>query len=597
MVTLVAIAAVAMLTNATTERNTSNSFSKRVRAEMAAQSGLAAALNALVGSTGPNDFRYITVAGDDDKPALIPLNTPAPDGSITPDLAHKRPLYSVTPAGAISSPTPASLTLSKTAPAKKVDVVPVTTKNLSGNDIETARYAFYIDEGGSRQNLALQGPNPSASPSPVARIYASDPNELPLVTATAAPSPFGTTQLKAINSERPAIFTPATTNSVLVDQSAGVTPAIDDYSYATASAIANLTPEGKPRLNLQKLKTYIDSLNSVSQALSNPKSQLVDQLLNPGEAGDNWGGGNLSILTKLPEYSADPKKPKQIVANLIDYLDDDLIPTTDNVDNPTYFGVEGRASSDGTVVGHPYINFVGTGLVFNRSNASGAQGGLNSTRVLVVLGIVNPWSKPTKDWNTFYATPNSVRPVELEVKITGSASGGNLGSQAQNYFHSDFTTADSSNQLSTAPTQAIAPNAGYVFPALASSGNNYANNFDILNTGGGRQPPGMVFSNLGFQITKLRLKYTDTDGRSGYVQVLDNLKAIPQPANPATVDLDHSGSPGSLVYKFASGAPGKEDFHLNNDPRLNLLSASWILSTSTENGTNPPNPGKTINVF
>ena len=46
---------------------------------------------------------------------------------------------------------------------------------------------------------------------------------------------------------------------------------------------------------------------------------------------------------------------------------------------------------------------------------------------------------------------------------------------------------------------------------------------EIAERIGAGQPPGMVFSNLGYQITKLRLKYTSTNGTSGYIQVLDNL--------------------------------------------------------------------------
>src|SRR5207247_2156256 len=62
MVALAAIVSVAFLSSTSIERTTANSFSKRARAEMAAQSGLAAALNQLAGT---NDFRFITAVGDD----------------------------------------------------------------------------------------------------------------------------------------------------------------------------------------------------------------------------------------------------------------------------------------------------------------------------------------------------------------------------------------------------------------------------------------------------------------------------------------------------------------------------------------------------
>src|SRR5438477_11778006 len=91
-VVLAAIIVVTLLTNASLDRLSANAVSKRIRAEMAAQSGLAAALNALVGANGPTDFRYVTAVGDDGKPVLIPLKYTTLAGSTTWDTAHKRQL-------------------------------------------------------------------------------------------------------------------------------------------------------------------------------------------------------------------------------------------------------------------------------------------------------------------------------------------------------------------------------------------------------------------------------------------------------------------------------------------------------------------------
>lgn len=575
MVTLAAVVSVAFITSTSMERLTASSFSKRARAEMAAQSGLAAALNQLGNSA---DFKFITAVGDDgdpihSKPAIIPFTTDPTSGKVTLDEGAKRDLYSTGTGATIILSTVTNPKVTRT-----VGYVPITA-NVNGAEQEAERYAFYVDEAGSRQNLGVQGGTD--------RVWVRDPNELPIVSATAAPAPLAANQIDAIKTQRPLLFTPLTANRVLADAGATLTPPVDNYAYAAASEMTNLNPDGKPRVNLTKLKTYVDGL-AVSQESNNAKASLVDRLINPGEEGTEWGGGNLSILAKTGRYSS--IQAKQIAANLIDYLDDDVIPTTDNADNPTYFGVEGKADTSGKVVGHPYINFVGTGLVFNRSSASGFQGGLNSTRVLAVLGIVNPWSLPTKDWSTFYKKP------EIDITVQGDASGGTLGSHASDYFHGTFNTTDSSNQLLTFPIAQIPPNTGYAFPARASASTNYATNYDILGTAG-RQPPGMVFSGLGFKINKLRLKYTSTDGRSGYVQVLDNLKSIQQPANPGSADMDHEG--GSLIFKFASGAPDKADFHLNSDARLSFtdVARNWLLSKSTENGTSPPTPQTTVNVF
>src|SRR5438067_1096119 len=83
MVVLAAIIVIAFLISASSERFTANAYSKRTRAEMAAQSGLAAALNALVGASGLNDFRFVTAVGDTGQPALTPLTYNSTTGVVT----------------------------------------------------------------------------------------------------------------------------------------------------------------------------------------------------------------------------------------------------------------------------------------------------------------------------------------------------------------------------------------------------------------------------------------------------------------------------------------------------------------------------------
>lgn len=589
MVVLAAIIVIALLSSASSERLTANSYSNRFRAEIAAQSGLAAALNALVGATGPNDFRFITAVGDDGKPTLIPLAAPDPNGVVSLDTTAKRLLYSV-------SAVPATITLSNVTNPKvtrQAGFIPVT--NTSNQ--ETERYAFYIDEGASRQNLAMQGGNN--------RLYARDPNELPLATAAAAPVPFTAQQTNDVKAQRPLIFTAPTANSALSNP---VTPPVDNYSYATTSTLTNLSPEGKPRVNLSRLKTYVDGL-AVDQAGSNPRAAVVDRLLNSSEQGSEWGGGNLYFLTKLSHYTS--TQCHQIIANLLDYIDSDLIPTTDNADNPTYFGMEGQAKTDGTVSGHPYINFVGTGLIFNRSSAAGREGSLNSTHLLCFLGIVNSWAALTKNWDTFYVSP------EIEIELGGTASGGTLGSDPNAYFVTVFDTNNyevvpADNHLLEYPALTIPPNAGYLFPHTVAGNLGQYNTFKDLKTSnsGGPQPPGMTFSNITFKIKRLRLKYFSTDGTSGYVQLLDGLNLVAQPMSQAAVNMG-TGT-GALVYRLGqTGNTTKLDFHLGGDARLNFIpqpspipKAIWILSKSTASSTNSdpvsppsPNPASGVNVF
>ncbi len=602
MVVLAVTIVLALLSNASLDRISASATSQRTRAEMAAQSGLAAALNALVGAGGPTDFQYITAAGNDQKPVLAPLTVDATTGAATVDASKQRPLYS-------QGTSAATITLSSTTSPKTTrspGYVSMTAK-INGNDQEVQRYAFYVDEGGSRQNIAVQGGKD--------RTYARDPNEVPLMTTAAAAVPLSDVQMTAVSTSRPALFTAATLNPLLTVSSAPLTPAADDYNFATASAISNLAPNGKPRVNLTKLKAYLDTtLTSVDQKKGNDRAKLVDRLLNPGEQGVEWGpdpanskpGGNLSFLTQTGHYNT--QQSHQIVANLIDYLDSDLIPTTDDIDNPTYFGVEGKADASGNVVGHPYVNFVGTGLIFNRSSDATHNnvGGLNSTRIVMVLGLVNPWTTQTKDWDAFYIEP------EAEIIVNGQASGGTLGPNASDYFQKTFNSANadpSGNPEKLYPVKNIAPNAGYVFPSPMSSTKSYATYMELKGTGsnGLGQPPGMTFTGLSYKINKLRIKFTSSDGTIGYVQVLDHLTdTSPQPAVPSTADMDHSASPSSLIYKFAGsglapGATDKADYHLSSDPRLNFLVPgtlqNWTLSKSTESNPAPPNPVTAVAIF
>jgi hypothetical protein len=570
MITLAAVITVALLSSASTDRFNSNAYSKRARAEMAAQSGLAAALNALVGAdpsdasgikTIPNDFRFVTAAGDDNKPALIPLSYDATSGKVSLNLAAKRPLYS-------SSGTSATLTLSTTATPKETrpaGYISITSQDPSGTTQETERYAFYVDEGSSRQNLSVQGGSD--------RIYARDPNELPIVTATAAPVPFNATQIATLQTNRGLLFTPQTANPVLASNA--TTPAVDNYSYASAGAVANLTPEGKPRVNLLKLKDYVDTL-STDQTKGNARAALVERLLNPSESGTDWGldnpkggkldGGNLSFLTKLAHYT--PTQCRQIVANLLDYLDADIVPTTDDVAAPTYFGVEAKYNpKTGKTKGHPYINFIETGMILNIFPA----GQLSSTRVLGALGIVNPWSDTTDPFGVNYS-------VEFVVEVHGTANGADAGT----YFNPTF------DDLTGKPIANIPPNSGSIFPANPAT-LNYRNQ-KTFNPA----VPGPTFSGVKYTVRKCRLKYTSTSGTSYYVQVLDNLQGTSVPGTLS--DFDTSKLSGSLKYEFTSQA-AKLDLHLNTDPRINFLSNSWTLSKSTNKSPAPPQTNPALNIY
>ena len=267
------------------------------------------------------------------------------------------------------------------------------------------------------------------------------------------------------------------------------------------------------------------------------------------------------------------------MANLIDYLDSDVIPTTDNELNPTYLGVEAKVVN-GALQGHPFINFVGTGMILNMGSGVN-QGKVNSTRIVSTLGLAYPWTGNSLNWGVNYS-------VELSIKVTGGAQGGTMGSDAGSYFLQDLN-----EQLTSVPAGFpgyFAPFQGWCFPQQTSGSANYANFLSFFNQGAS-QP--VTFSDLKYEIVKIRLKYIGTDGRSGYVQILDNLSEQPIPADPPQF-TSMGQAAGSRIFKYTS-QPQKLEYHLNNDPRLNYLSSSWIQSKTTEMANSTPRPQTQVN--
>ena len=183
-----------------------------------------------------------------------------------------------------------------------------------------------------------------------------------------------------------------------------------------------------------------------NQKPGNPRAAVVEELLTDGD-GAAWGGGNLSFLSK-PGTRYTPVQQRQIVANLIDYIDDDLIPTTDNVDNPTYFGVEGRMNAAGQFEGHPIVTFIGTGTSVLRQTG----GAIFALWTLVSIGVANPTDVPL-EWQLY-----SVDPVEVEYEGTANPGARDLNSLFPTLCGDNLTYTGSEPQT-------ISPRSGVMRPA------------------------------------------------------------------------------------------------------------------------------------
>lgn len=589
VIVVLTIAATAFMQSMALERRTSLAYFRILKSQAAAQAGEDAALSKILSYDDGmwkrlSDFHFVIgMANPSDPlrkaPTLIKLNPNAATISATTELASRN-----------SSGNGKTYTFdfNDQTEMRSVDLLPI----LDGSGTQVANYAFYVEPGTSKQSLA--------DLTRIPRAHGLSTGELPIIKSDGvAISDQSSDALNTFVANTPSwkslLLTPSSVNSI-VESDAPITPKLNDWLAELHTWSASYNQLGSPKVNLRRLKYYVDTLARL-QTVSNPRSLVVEALLDQSNQAlqDQWGGGNLSWLIN----PSNPGKytlleARQIVANLLDYIDEDKIPITDNEDAPTYFGLESwktsGTSGPSKVRGHPFINFVGTGAVFNRSSASSRMGALNSTRLLSTLGIVNPWEIESLAWGTSYQ-------VEMSYEVEGDASGGKRGSKAQDYF---LTNINDNIAVSPAPGGKIPGYSGYSFPQPTSGSQGYANFLSFISAPNGSstdyQPPGMTFTDVKIKIKRLRLKFISSDGYTGYVQILDNLSTKPVPLSDAPIQMGSTG--GALVIKY-TGNPDKEDLHLNTDPRLNFNSSSWLLSKSREDSdkSRPPEPTPATDPF
>ncbi|MBX7157894.1 MAG: hypothetical protein K1X66_05875 [Verrucomicrobiae bacterium] len=541
LLVVLTVSVTAFLTNMRIERIAARNIVNVTQAQMAAEAGLAEAMIKL--TDGLTNYHYVTVDEVDTsntnyhKPYLLKFRYG------TTNVVGSNYMYT-----ALGNAT----NIIQVADGVVRDVG-YTSLYAGGNTNMEFRYGYWIDEANSKQNALVAQGKP--------REYLTNLNEFSLLRKNG--SLFSQAELLAISSASNFLLTPSSINQVAPAQEKA-----NEYDYTLKSYASYLTPEGGKQINIKKLAQYIDSL-SMSQALGNPRAALIDQLLD-GVQSEEWGSGDFSYLKK--KYGM--VKGRQILANIIDYLDSDVIPTTDNDQNPSYLGIEAKLVNGG-LQGHPFINFVGTGMILNMGSGNNA-GKINSTRVVSTLGLVYPWTANSLEWNVNYS-------VEISIKVTGSASGGSYGDDASNYFLKDLN-----EKLTDMPPgfpKFFVPFSGWSFPQPTSGSANYANFKSFFQQGNSQA---VNFNDLKFEIEKVRLLYTSTSGISGYVQILDSLSEQPIPAEPPEF-ISQGQSPGSRIFKYTE-KPNKLEYHLNNDPRLNYLSQNWIQSKTAEVGTTTPDP-------
>lgn len=658
VIAVLAIIVTAFLQSMAIERQTARSYVERVRAEMAAYAGISEVMTKLSTATGASGYHY----------AVETVNPGT-------DTEHLRVLTLAPGAKTVASTTDLSASGSEKTtqiPVVKSGLIKRTSElvELPGPlPDETAAFAYWVDEENAKQDLLTR----SGAETPRRQLSglkldgasgAWKPRipflaELPLVSRSG--TPLTTPQRTAVDSEqknvwaqtaaKQSLVTPATLNQLL-KASGGITPDAENYDFTLAPRTRLLTPLGQPRLNLNRLKRYIDggfyqefddrglaidiegrpsnyAALSLAQGPTSPRFLLIKQLLNetgqfPATAENPWGPGNLEfVLRMLPERDAagEPTQARQFVANLIDYIDSDIIPTTDGtptpaptawdadnstaqrLDNPqnlmivaprtvttspplpnrppapTVFGVEGRVNGN-KVVGHPYIAAISSGFIFNPTGG-GTQ--INSTRILAHFAMVNPWEGEI-NWQIGNAAGGGTGYLaEVQATVTGNVVNGANGpalytpGTGSGYFRNAWLAQNSGYPVNAGAAsgpftgQKVPGYTGFNFPRAWTGDNDMSNgpyriNQPITNTNRVR------FDNFGLQLDLVRLIYR----KGGQRYLVQDLSCLTTPNferkwNPST----YLPQPGNLKN------PGQLDWHLNGDPRLNFLASSWNQKVST----------------
>ena len=240
VIALLTVIVVAFSSSTSTDRLASRALMNRARAEAAAEAGLA---EAVAQFSGLKDLRFITMqpAQLGSAPTLQPLLPTGELNSSAPSVS----LASAAPAG--STPERASIKVNDqiilTADWKSLLDGPATVTTSK----EIARYAFFADESGSKQNIRY------ASTAGASRKVLAQLGEFPLVGAPlpATDNPVPVSQrLPLTDADRKLFLTPASANQFTGFPQAPL-PA-DGYSFTTASPAVDLRPDGKPKLDLKK---------------------------------------------------------------------------------------------------------------------------------------------------------------------------------------------------------------------------------------------------------------------------------------------------------------------------------------------------------
>ena len=609
MITVITGAAVAFFQSTRIERFVSRNYADLARAQLAAE-GAAAEAQARIAAAVGTSFQYISGQDAQASNSYIWGFTLGANGQ--PVLNPSGPVRLVStntnPSSAISN----TIVIDSAAGLQRT-VAAVTITNATDTN-RSIRYAFWVDDAVSSFNPIRSGTNnrlPGLGPGSLGLPYRTGSGNsfsvLPGASLTAWPSNVSYTYVTNTNSGqtyaslRWPLITPRTMN--LITNPSPNTP-FQDYDLAADSFADAATPAGTPKVNLRVLAAYANTL-SQNQGVSNAKAQLLENLLtNPSSA---WQtniqvvtasgstnrmnlGGNFSFL--LNRYSSN--ECRQILANLVDYLDADRIPTTDDANNPTYFGVEcwpAGTPTNTVAQGHPIPIFVTPGLVFNWKVTAPLQGRLNSTRILAAVGLLNPWPSATLPitWSNNYIW-------DISMTVTGNVTANLYSSNVAAFFETNVVerTGSGPNPIPAASSR-LCPNpiSGGSLQFASRTNGLFLVVSNLTN---------ITFSSLQVVPRRVRLLYSTNSGVQRFVVAnLDFLSNSPATILPNSVT--YAGPAATVILFTNTTSAGMDSWHLQDDPR-NFFRAgssfnptnSWVRTAST-NTSQVPVPANGMSVF
>lgn len=381
LMVLVVTVIVAYLANTRTDRSSSSIYANQQRAKMIAESGLTAATKLLAENTrygnyitampapSPAPSSHYTEIYRPTNPAdtaralkaddyltfanaageiLVSLASPTPgappipqvDPRPTPSLVYPNPNPTPLPVFALTSPTPALLAsnsynfnqvvrLGGTSAGRLVDpdVLPafgqwVRVRNSSGELI--GRYAFFIEDESMKVNVNATGNNlgtPNLRINDLKAVPASTPasqiQEIdPTSVLPAADRSAGNAALLALGSPQSRLASKSTI--ALLDKWSST----EKYAHLLTSVSQddNTTAKGWKRMDLNKVVADAEAVGTAS-AKVDAATKVANWIR------DAWTGRTPLANLQYLQLFKDDRLRLQIAANIVDYIDQDSIPT------------------------------------------------------------------------------------------------------------------------------------------------------------------------------------------------------------------------------------------------------------------------------